>query len=250
MKNNNKSYEFFLSELFIGSESELGYITELMRAAGHMKEIHKILFMISKPDSIDEDDAMKHEIEFESLRIFVFNITAAQLREALKLFHEFTKLPFYDELKKNFDKKDVKTITILENYINEYNEKKGLLYTILIPLRNRVFHYDFKKANEWCRNLISNEKDEKPRSHYISIDKFVFGPGLEYDSNLFSKYLFWGVYGAESIMKAQMEIWQIHEYFLNFVGAMSEVLMKRAEIPSNRPFGWIMKYRYGYKRKE
>jgi hypothetical protein len=49
-------------------------------------------------------------------------------------------------------------------------------------------------------------------------------------------------------MKAQMEIWQIHQHFLNFIVAMSEVLMKRAKIPSDRPFDWIMKYRYGYKR--
>lgn len=250
MKNNEKSYEFFLSELFTGSEPELGYITELMRAAGHMKEVQKILFMISTPDSIDEDVAMKHDVEFESLRILIFNISAAQLREALKLFHNFSKLPFYAELKNDFNKKDVKTITILETYTNEFDEKKGLLYTILKPLRDMVFHYDPNKANEWCRNLIYCEKDERPRSHNISLDKFVFGPGLEYDSDLFSKYLFWGNQGAESLMKVQMEIWQIHEDFLNFVGVMSEVLMKRAKIPPNRPFDWNMKYRYGYKRKE
>lgn len=250
MKNNEKSYEFFLSELFTGNESELGYIIELMRAAGHIKEIQKILLMTSPPDSMDEDEAIKYEVELESLRIFLFNVSAAQLREVLLLFHLFRELSFYAELKNDFNEEQKITAKVLEGYVNEYDNKKGLLYNILRPLRNKVFHYDQKEALEWGKRAIDNEKDEKPISHYIANEKFVFGLGLEYDNDLFLKYLFWGMQNAESIMKAQIEIWQIHQHFLNFVGAMSEILMKRAKIPSNRPFDWFMKYRYGYKREE
>ncbi|MCZ7380648.1 MAG: hypothetical protein O8C64_03610 [Candidatus Methanoperedens sp.] len=250
MKKNKKSYEFFLSELFTGSEPELGYIIELMRAAGHIKEIQNILMMTSPPDSMDEDDAMIYEIEHESLRIFLFNISAAQLRESLLLFHHFRELSFYVELKNDFNDEQKNTAKVLEDYVNEYDHKKGLLYNILRPLRNKVFHYDHKEALEWGKGVIDDEKDEKPRVHYISNQKFEFGPGLEYDSYLFSKYLFWGEQGAESIMKAQMEIWQIHQHFLDFVRVMSEILMKRAKIPSNRPSDWFMKYRYGYKKDD
>ncbi|MCK4796419.1 MAG: hypothetical protein KAT05_03505 [Spirochaetes bacterium] len=250
MKINKKSYEFFLSELFTGSEPEFGYIIELMRASGHITEIQKILFMISPPDSMDEDEVMEYEVEIESLLIFMFNISAAQLREVLLLFHNFRKLSFYAELKNDFNEEQKITAKVLEDYVNEYDDKKGLLYKILRPLRNKVFHYGQKEALEWGKNVMNNEKDEKPGNHYVSLDKFVFGPGLEYDSHLFSKYLFLGEQGVDSLMKAQIEIWQIHQHFLDFVRAMSEVLMKRAKIPSNRPFDWILKYRYGYKREK
>jgi hypothetical protein len=252
MENHKKSYEFFLSELFKGDEPELGYIIELMRAAGHIHEIQKLLFFVSTPDSPDEDETLEYEVELESLRVFLFNVTAAQLREALKLFHKFTKLPFYGELKDDFNEEQKITVSALENYVNEFEHKKGLLYNILKPLRDKVFHYDEKEATEWGKRIIADEKHEKPRVHSISMDKFEFGPGLEYDNDLFSKYLFWGggEQARDSLMKAQIEIWKIHKYFLDFVKIMSEILMKRAKIHSDRPFGWILKYRYGFKRNE
>ena len=57
MKNSRNSYKFFLSELFKGDEQEIGYIIELMRAAGHIKEIQNFFLFISTPDSIDGDEA-------------------------------------------------------------------------------------------------------------------------------------------------------------------------------------------------
>lgn len=243
------SYEFFLSELFAGDEPELGYIVELMRAAGHIKEIQKILIISSPPDTQDEDEAIRQEVKLESLRIFMFNISAAQLREVLLLFHKFRKLPFYAELKKDFNEKQKRTAAILENYVDEYDNKKGLLHDILRPLRNKVFHYDEEEALEWGKKVMADEKYEKPRTHHISTKNFEFGPGLEYDNDLFLKHLIWGQ-GPASMMKAQIEIWEIHKHFLDFVKAMSETLMKRAKIPRNRPDGWFMEYRYGFKRKE
>ena len=118
MENHKKSYEFFLSELFKGDEPELGYIIELMRAAGHINEIQKLLSFVSTPDSTDEDEILEYEVELESLRVYLFNVTAAQLREALKLFHKFTKLPFYDELRDDFNEEQKITVSALENYVN------------------------------------------------------------------------------------------------------------------------------------
>ena len=255
MKNSRNSYEFFLSELFTGDEPEIGYIIELMRAAGHIKEIQKILRFTSAPDSLDEDEAweyenLEYELGIESLQIFLFNISAAQLREALKLFHNFTKLSFYAELKNDFNEEQNNVASILENYVNEFDNKKGLLYHILIPLRNKVFHYDEKTPIEWVKRVIADEKFEKPRVHSISIDEFEFGPGLEYDDHLFSNYLFWGGgQSCDSLMKAIVEIREIHKNFLEFVKAMSEILMIRAELPSDRPFGWELEYRYGFKKR-
>ena len=169
MKHRN-SYEFFFSELFTGNEPELGYIIELMRISGHIKEVKRILLMTSTPDSLDEIEAIKFETEFEALKIFLFNFAAAQLRESLKLFHKFMQLPFYNGLKEDFTDEQNIIATTLENYVNEFSLKKGLLYDTLLPLRNKMFHYDENEALKWAKEAIENEKHEKPNYQTISID--------------------------------------------------------------------------------
>ena len=49
LKNNTQEYQFFLSELFRGDEEELGYIVELMRFADHIRDIRRLLLLLS-PD--------------------------------------------------------------------------------------------------------------------------------------------------------------------------------------------------------
>ena len=249
MKNRN-SYEFFFSELFSGDELELGYTVELMRIASHIKVFHRILSSFSIPDDLDENEAVMLEIELEPLQIFIFNFAAAQLRESLKLFGKFMKLPFYLELKDDFDNEQKIMVTILENYANEFNEKKGLLYKTLIPLRNKIYHYDAKGASEWVKYVMETEKDEKPNFQTISIDRLDFGPGHQYDNHLFSKYLFWGNQGFDTLLKTQKEIWEINQHLLDFVISITEILMKRGNIPSDRPHDWFMDYFYGYKKND
>lgn len=248
MKNRN-SYEFFFSELFSGDEPELGYIVELMRIAGHIKEFQRILSSFSTPDDLDEFEAAILETELEPLNIFIFNFAAAQLRESLKLFAKFMKLPFYIELNDDFNNEQKIMATTLENYVNEFNQKKGLLYETLIPLRNKMYHYNEKEASKWVKNVIEIEKDEKPNFQTISFERLEFGPGLRYDDDIFSKYLFWGNQGFDTLLKAQKEIWEINQHLLDFVISMSEILMKRGNIPSDRPFDWFMEYFYGYKKR-
>ena len=247
--NNRNSYEFFFSELFSGDEPELGYIVELMRIAGHIKEFQRILSSFSTPDDLDEFEAAILETELEPLNIFIFNFAAAQLRESLKLFHKFMQLPFYNGLKEDFTEEQNIIAATLENYVNEFSLKKGLLHDTLLPLRNKMFHYDENEALKWAKEAIENEKHEKPNNQTISIDRLEFGPGHQYDNHLFSKYLFWGKQGFDTLLKAQKEIWEINQHLLDFVISMSEILMKRGNIPSDRPFDWFMEYFYGYKKR-
>jgi hypothetical protein len=249
-KKKKKSFDFYLSEIFNGHEPELGYIIELMRAAGHLREVQRISLMIESPKSVSDMDRMIWDAEVESLRIFILNISAAQTREALKLFYDFSALPFYAELKNDFSEEQNITANILEKFVNEFSEKKGLLHNTLKPLRDRVFHYDERDASIWGKFILDNEKEVKPRHHNISIDKMGFGLGSEYDQYLFSKYLFWGEQDSGTPLQALAKLTHIDKCFLDFVVALSEVLMKRAGIPLNRRFDWVQPHRYGFKSQD
>ena len=92
MENHKKLYEFFLSELFKGDEPELGYIIELMRAAGHINEIQKLLFFVSTPDSPDEDEALEYEVELVSCQ--ACNVA----RNITYVFHNQSGMIEYEEI--------------------------------------------------------------------------------------------------------------------------------------------------------
>lgn len=245
MINQGKSYEFFLSELFEEDDVEVGYIIEMMRAANHIREVIEILFYMGPPEDSDEWEEEVFNAEMESKHILLYNLHASHLREALKLYGKFMKLPFYSELIKSFNLNQKKIANELEKYVNEFDEKKGVLYDVLIPLRNSIFHYDHKEALKWVKDKMDEEKDEKPNHHYISLEKKEFGPGLEYNNELFSKYVF------GRIMDIHLpEIIELNNLFLEYVAAMSEVLLSQAGIPDDRERGWFMKYMYGFKREK
>ena len=148
MEGTRNTYKFFLSELSLNENSEVGYIIELMRTINHIKEINRLSMLLSTPDSLDEDEADYFDIAVDSTRTFVFNLTAAQLREALKLFHDFSKTAIYNDYRNNATPGQLEVISYLENYVNEFSHKKGLLYENLKPLRDKVFHYDAKAASD------------------------------------------------------------------------------------------------------
>ncbi|TGC09447.1 hypothetical protein [Methanolobus halotolerans] len=250
MEDTRNTYEFFLSELSLNENSEVGYLIELMRAINHIKEINRLSMLLSTPDSLDEDEADYFDIMVDSTRTFVFNLTAAQLREALKLFHSFTKTSMYTDFRKNATTEQVKVISSLEEYVNEFTHKRGLLYETLKPLRDKVFHYDAKAASEWGLQKMEEEKDEKPPYYSVSLEKLEFGLGNEYDTHLFSKYLVFGTKGLYSLMEAQRQVYEINNLLVILTNYFVDFLMAKSNIPSNRDFTWALKYRYGFRKDD
>lgn len=246
MVHSGNSYEFFLSELSLNDNAELGYIIELMRAANHMKETNQLLYLLSNLNQLDEDEPAYLDVEVDSTRVFLFNMSAAQLREALHLFHKLSKLQIYNDFKKGVTSEQIIVVSRLEEYVNEFEQKKGLLYETLIPLRNKVFHYDAKAASEWGKQRTETEKYEKPPYYKISFEALEFGLGIEYDEYLFGKYLFIGVNGFNSILSAQKQIYEIHNLFILFLQFIVDYLMKRSNVPMNREFGWSLEHMYGF----
>jgi hypothetical protein len=241
----SKKYEFFLSEIFNGEEEELGYIIELMRVASHIKELKKILVLTFPQESVDEFESLKQQIKNESMQILLFNISASHIREALKLFGGLRRTSFYKELIKDFDLRQQDIAKTLEGYADEFTGERGLLYDTLKPLRDITFHYDQKQAKTWAKERIDEEKEEKPEHHSICLDNMDFQLGSEYEEQIYAKFL--GVGKDFSLMKAQVQVFEIQEKFIDFVKAMSEVLMRRAKIPACRKPGWYLKYQYGFK---
>lgn len=247
-KHQRNRYEFFLSEIFASGAHELGHFIELLRAAGHLKEIQKMLMDTSLIGENDEASQILHNIRMESRRIILFNLSAAYLREALKLFSVFTESGYCRELLKEFDVGQIENARILKQCVDEYGSKEGFLYAILKPLRDKVFHYDYKAAYEWGKMAMANERDEKPACQRIDLDTQEFELGQNYDEFLFTNHLIWSKTEADNVLAAQEKLWQVSDQFVKFVIDVTETLMRTHKIPKNRPLGWLLTHRYGFEK--
>ena len=97
MRRNMNEYEFFLSEIFRSSDECAGHVIELMRSANHIKSFQKLFVMLVPPNTEDFDE-IANDLQNDPLRILVMNFAASQMRESLKLFASFSKLPCYAEV--------------------------------------------------------------------------------------------------------------------------------------------------------
>lgn len=244
-KEYEKNYHFFLSELKNISNKDLSYLIELMRASQHIKDIQKLMITMN-PEGLSEEEEMKFWVDNDSMSTLVLNISAAQLREALKVFWKFTETTLFNELYENLSPENRKDIDILKKLNEEYSQKTGFIWEVLEQVRNSMFHYLPDKSLSWIEKIKEIELEKKPPYQSINLEMFDFGPGIEYDKEIYSKYLFWGDKGFESLMKAQMKVWDTQLDFLNSVKKIVEAVLEREKI-SKRKYGWFMEFFHGYK---
>jgi len=241
-----KKHEFFLSEISWPSEEAAGYIVELMRSASHIQDFQKLMGALMPPES-DDLDELANDFENDSLCILVMNFAASQLRESLKLFSDFSKLPSYLQLQDGWSDEKRQNARFLSECVGQFGTGAGLLSSNLKPLRDMTFHYKPSAAQEWVRLRMEQEKDEKPPVSRVHLWAHSFGPGLEYDESIYSRHLFWGAQTPGALLAAQAEVWTMQGRFLDFVQALTKTLLKKSNVPSGREFNWIGEHRYGFK---
>jgi len=240
-----KSYHFFLSELKNISDENLSYLIELMRASQHIKDIQKLIIKMN-PKELNEDDEVVYWVENDSLIILVLNISAAQLRESLKLFWKFTETKFFKEIYKVLSKDNKKDIDVLKTLNDEYSQKKGFIWDVLEHVRNSMFHYLPDKSIFWIKKMKEMELDRKPPYQSVNLERFDFGPGKEYDKEIYSKYLLWGDDEFNTLMKSQKKVFDTQLNFLSSVKNIIEAIIIKEKIPKRKQ-GWFMKFFHGYK---
>jgi len=248
IKKHKEQWHFFLSELFVKCPEDAGYIVELMRAIHHIVEFRKLLLKFSPKENGDEDAEGYQVAQNDSTIVFLFNLSAAQLREVLKLFYLFTKTKSYLNWVPTLATSDKKEIEYINKFISDFEKKDGFLFNVLKPLRDSVFHYDPKSAKVWVEKIANEEKNEKPPSYSIDVKDMLFGPALEYDNFLFSNYIFFGSDGLNSLGKHEKLILETQDKLLKVICLFVEYLINEAKIPK-RQFGWLNEYFYGYNPK-
>ncbi len=153
-----KKYHFFLSELLAGiREEERGLIIELMRGASNVNDMIRLTSSLNSPSNDSNEDQEIFLASIDSTIIFTINLNAAQLREILKLFGNFARKELYIEFRKSLKPIKIQVLKRLEEVVNNYNSPGNYMHDVLIPLRNIVFHYNYKKANEWVVRRIHDE---------------------------------------------------------------------------------------------
>lgn len=248
-KEYEKSYHFFLSELKGIETKDLAFIVELMRCSQHIKDIQKLMLSLNPPNDASEEEEMVFWVEHDSLITMILNISAAQLRESLKLFWKFSETKFFQELMQIVSKEDKITIDSLVHLNEEFKEKKGFIWDVLEPVRNSMFHYLPDKAIPWIDKIKSMESERKPPYQTVDIEKYDFGLGKEYDKDIYSTNLFWGSDGFNSFMKAQKQVWDIQIDFLKGTGIIVEAILKKEKIPKRKD-GWFMEFFHGYRETQ
>lgn len=245
---NKDNYEFFLSEIAWPSDEAAGYIVELMRSASHIKDFQKLFAALAPPETDDFDD-LERDLQQDSLRILVMNFAASQLRESLKLFSDFAKVPGYTQLQETWSEKQKRSAQHLGDCVNQFATGSGLLHSILKPLRDKTFHYKPAAAQEWVRLRMEQERDHKPPVSYVHLGEQSFGPGMAFDESLYSQHLFWKDHEPGGLLAAQTEVWNLQMVFLDFVQALTETLLKNSKIPGGRECTWVLRYRNGFTPK-
>ena len=244
-----KIRHFFFSELKSIKESDLALIIELMRASLHIKNIQKLMGLIY-PDGLSEEEEFLHQAENEPLQTMILNISAAQLREALKIIWKYSETGYFKAMELDFSSKDKKIVLGLIKLNDEYKEKKGFIFEALAPVRDLMFHYQVtgtkNETVQWIRKMKEMEINRKPPYQSVDLEKYDFWPGLEYERSIYSNYLFWGSEGFETGMKWQKMVWETQINILKATKAIVEGMLKNEKIP-RRKLDWALQYFHGYK---
>lgn len=244
-----RASEFLLGELLGGCPDFDGHMIELMRSASHTRDFQRLFAALGTAES-DDIDEIAADLENDSLRILILNFAASQLRESLKLFSKVIAVPAFSTLESSLSPRARSRIEGLKVCVREYEMEIGVLYSILKPLRDKTFHYDPRAAKDWARARMVSESEPKPPVSSVDLERLIFGPGIEFDADLYSRHLFWSDGAQEGLLKAQAEVWQLQETFLQIVADLTRELMKKAGVPIQREFGWMLSHRYGFKKPE
>jgi len=245
-KEYERGYHFFLAELKSISKQDLAFIIELMRASQHIKDIQKLIIHMD-PEGLSEEEEDQYWVENDSLITLILNISAAQLREALKLFWKFSETDYFKCLTKDLSDENRKGIDSLIQLNDEFRKKQGFIWEVLEPMRNSMFHYMPDKVVSWIDKVKEMESERKPPYQSINLEDYDFGPGKEYDKEIYSNYLFLGPEGLKSLMKSQKQVWDTQLVFLNATKQIIKEVLKKDNIPK-RKHGWFMEFFHGYKR--
>ena len=242
-------HHFFLSELKNIDETTIALIIELMRASQHIKDIHKLMAMMS-PDNLDEDEEFFHQAEMESLQTMILNISAAQLREAMKIIWKFSETKYFQRIKEKLSKEGGAEVSKLIELNNEFKNKKGFIFESLAPIRDLMFHYQTdrpqNKVVDWIRKRKDMELQKKPPYNSVNLKTFDFGLGFDYERSIYADFLFWGSEGFKDGMKWQKMVWEAQKSFLLATKAIIGAMFDDEKIEP-RALDWAMQYFYGFR---
>jgi hypothetical protein len=243
---------FFLSELKKTSDFELALLIELMRASEHIKNFRQLLSYLSPEASEgdDIDESVTFDLELEALRTMVLNMLAAQLREALQVFQAFSKTECFASIRTHITSEGLMEVEILEGLNKDFDGQKGLVFEILRPLRNLVFHYHTDKkdnrALEWVKKVKELEAYRKPPYQQLDPQNYDFSSGMDFDRDIYSEHLFHGKEGIGSGFKWQKLVWETQLHFLEATKAIVLGVLKHEGIPP-RKRDWASQYLHGYR---
>lgn len=244
-----KLHHFFFSELKNIDEPTLALIIELMRATQHIKDFHGLMAMMT-PEGLDEDEEMFHQVAIESLQTMVLNISAAQLREALKIIWKLSETKYFKRIREKFTSEGEVEVSKLIALNDEFNANKGFIFESLAPIRDLIFHYQTdgidNKLVPWIKERKEMERQKKPPYNTVNLETFDFGPGFDYERFIYANYLFWGSEGFKNGMKWQKMVWETQEAFLLVTKAVIAAMFEDEKIEP-RNYDWAMQYFYGYK---
>lgn len=234
------TYRFLLKDLKTCNDEDLTYIIELMRVAEHVKAFMK-LFQLHLAIAQEESDEDIFFAQMDSSHILMLNMMGAQLREAVKVFWKFSEKPLHKRLKESLSEEQNKTVDYLEQILKDFNEKKGILYTVLKPHRDKVFHYDPEQVKPWLNEIKESENDRKPFIQSVSPDALDFYVGAEYDSYIYSRSFFINPddippeqQGKPNIFEGQNEVFQIQHALLHYVEYLTRFILKENNIEPGR----------------
>jgi hypothetical protein len=245
---------FFLSELNTINEYELALIIELMRASEHIKNFRHLMSMMSsgsdaQPNDEEFDEEVNRQLEVEGPLTMVLNMSAAQFREALQIFRAFSETSFFKTIHSKVQGDDLIEIDLLLRLNSEFKEKRGLVYDVLYPLRNLVFHYHTEKqknsAVDWIRRCKELELQRKPNYQNLDLDDFDFSTGLDFDRTIYSDYLFHGRDRIGGMFEWQKLIWTSQIAFIRATRTIIKEMLSIEGIPP-RNINWATQYSRGY----
>ncbi len=250
MKNNDIlfskiDYQFYLSEIKYDNE-DLGYFVELTRVVDHIQQTRDLLSFTDTELIDNEDVQIELEAKYDRIRTYLFIISAAQLRESLKLIGKFFKSKFYALIELELSQNSKELVKYFKKIMQDYDEKKGILTDILIPIRNKIFHFDTKSAEKWVDEIKNQELQRKPHFQSLNLNPLNMNLGIEYNNTIYANNLVYNK-GIKSFLASQREVWAIEEKLGAFVKSIIAIVMSKSDIEKHRKPDWFMKYWHGYR---
>lgn len=235
-------YRFLISELKNCNEADICFIIEIMRSTEHAKSFVE---MMNERAMVKQ--ALNESEEFPEAQpsdIFLTNLMLAQFREALKLFGQFSKRDIYKLFYDSLSDEQRSNVDPIAHAVDEFEKKTGIIYDILKPHRDRVFHYDTKKVTEWISEIRQYEKANPPFIQSLDPEKFDFYMGVEYDIFLHTNSLSNDVEqdNEPSAAMGRNEIFDLQHHFLHFAVDLGMFLMDSNNIKKGEKLSHLHRF--------